>query len=100
MHSPFAHGTRAPLKRCAARLALFLALFGAHGCSGENAPRLAATGGDGGSAGDGNTGGRGDVGTGGSGGSGGSGPITIADAGPPDPDAACQQAEVHFVPKV
>jgi hypothetical protein len=33
-------------------------------------------------------------------GTGGSGPISIPDAAPRDPDAACQQAEVHFVPKV
>ena len=77
-----------------ARLVLLLALLGANGCSAEGEARLRPTGGEGGSGGDG-TGG-----AAGTGGAGGSGPIIVHDAGPRDPDAACQQAEVRFVPKV
>jgi hypothetical protein len=79
-----------------ARLALALALLGAIGCSGEGEPRARTTtgGGEGGSGSGGNSGGSGGVGPGGS------GPIVIQEAGPRDPDAACQQAEVRFIPKV
>jgi hypothetical protein len=77
-----------------ARLALLLALLGANGCSGEGESRQRPTGGEGGSGGDGSGGGAGNGGTGGS------GPIIVQDAGPRDPDAACQQVEVRFVPKV
>jgi len=77
-----------------ARLALLVALLGASGCSGEGEPRSRTTGGGEGGSGGGGNGGAGDVG------SGGSGPIIVQDASPRDPDAACQQAEVRFVPKV
>jgi len=80
-----------------ARLALVFALLGAHGCSGEGEPRARTTGGEGGSGGDGTGGGGGGAGNVGTGGS---GPIIVHDSGPRDPDAACQQVEVRFVPKV
>jgi hypothetical protein len=89
MHSRF------NVRRAADCVALLLALAGVYGCSGENDARLRTPGGEGGSGGAGTGGG----GTGNMG-PGGSGPIYIPDAGPRDPDAACQQAEVHFVPKV
>ena len=77
-----------------ARLALLVAFLGASGCSAEGEPRQRPTGGEGGSAGDGSGGSAGNVGTGGS------GPIIVHDGGPRDPDAACQQVEVRFIPKV
>jgi Mg-chelatase subunit ChlD len=89
-----AHGTDAGGKQVVARAALLLAVLGANGCSGQSDSRSSATGGAGGSGGEGNGGGAGNVGPGGS------GPIIVHDAGPRDPDAACQQFEVRFVPKV
>jgi hypothetical protein len=82
----------------AVRTALLFALLATAGCSGTEQSPLRGAGGSGGAGGAGGSGAGG--GLAGNGGTGGSGPIVVADAALPDPDAACQQAEVHFVPKV